>query len=740
MDHIVQILRTLFFNIDRVVYEGVGAVYDLLLTISRATILNSETIEGFYGRVYALIGIFMLFKISFSLITYILNPDEFVDKEKGFSSIIKRVIISLVMLVIVPYGFKEAYALQAILLEDNTLASLIFGNVNNNYQIDTAGEKMKFILMYTFFQPNYNGLYETEKNNQLASCAITYQYEDNGMVKETDAGVFTLNSECFGELKDDLYSTDTDGTYAHLWAEDNQTDLYQTYAQGIARQNFNLMFKHEIAMLEKKGSKSVYFVDYMFPLSTAVGVAVLWVLLMFCIDVAVRSVKLGFYQLIAPIPILSYIDPKSKDGMFNKWLKQCGTTYASLFIRLLALYLGIYLISALTSSGIQDVVTGERISSWWVFIFVIIGVLMFAKQLPKILEDTLGFKGTGDFTLNPLKKLEDGMIGGKTIKRVGSTAAAVGVAGGLALGANALTGFTTNKGLGRFKGITSGLAGGFSAMGRAAVGGMKGEKFGKNWASSYGAAMQAKQSRADRKDDHVGWLEMTGAKMQQKMGLHTAGEKAKTTTEAFSNLVKLKDEATSIADKSDGTIKTLLKQKEAYASWDAASSVDKESYYQGDVPDPTTGMMRRVYDEDAYQAAVDKAIATKAERMKQYDDQIDDARASYFQSQGADTAIGQIYAQMNDIIKDNDAAILQALKDTKAKLRDASGEVVKRGGVEVLIADEIAAGHMTLKDIAKTQIKEMGTAGINAKQTYEQSKGTRHAQDVDKYAQKKGQK
>ena len=62
---------------------------------------------------------------------------------------------------------------------------------------------------------------------------------------------------------------------------------------------------------------------------------------------------------------------------------------------------------------------------------------------------------------------------------------------------------------------------------------MKGEKFGKNWASSYGAAMQAKQSRADRKDDGVGWGEMTASKMQQKMGIHTAGEKVKSVSDGL---------------------------------------------------------------------------------------------------------------------------------------------------------------------------------------------------------------
>ena len=106
MEYIVKILRTLFFHIDRVVYEGIGSVYDLLLRIARTTILSDDMIGDFSERIYALIGIFMLFKISISLITYVLNPDEFVDKEKGFSSIIKRVVISLFCLALVPYGFK----------------------------------------------------------------------------------------------------------------------------------------------------------------------------------------------------------------------------------------------------------------------------------------------------------------------------------------------------------------------------------------------------------------------------------------------------------------------------------------------------------------------------------------------------------------------------------------------------------------------------------------------------------
>ena len=188
MEYIVKVLRTLFYNIDRVVYEGIGRVYDLLLVIARTTILDEHYIGEFAKRIYVLIGVFMLYKISISLITYILNPDEFVDKEKGFASILKRVVLSLVMLVLVPYGFRELYSLQAILLEDNTLASFVFGaaesSQSSTYQIDTAGEKIKFILMFTFFQPNYMGLYESTGNVELNACAIPYDIKRVEMMQD----------------------------------------------------------------------------------------------------------------------------------------------------------------------------------------------------------------------------------------------------------------------------------------------------------------------------------------------------------------------------------------------------------------------------------------------------------------------------------------------------------------------------------------------------------------------------
>ena len=703
MDYIIKILRTLFFHIDRVVYEGIGNVYDLLLSIARTSIFNSNTIEGFYKKIYALIGIFMLFKISFSLINYILNPDDFSDKEKGFASIVKRVIMSLAMLVLVPYGFQEAYELQTIILEDNTLAALVFEGVDNDeeatYKIDTAGDKIKFILMYTFFQPNYNEIYEENGDSAISSCAVTYKHESDGSIAAQD-GVFVLNEECFGSL--DTNSMEYDGgsgVFAPYW-KDNE-DLYQTYVQGVARQNFYLMFKHDIAMLQIDKSE-IYVVDYMAPLSTAVGIAVLWVLLLFCIDVAVRSVKLGFYELIAPIPILSYIDPKTKDGMLSKWFKQVSTTYLSLFMRLMALYLAIFIIYSVAQNGIADVVTGERITDWWVIIFVIIGTLMFAKQLPKILEDTLGIKGTGDFTLNPLKKLEDGMLGGKAIKRTAGTAAAVGLAGTAAFGSNLIGGLVNNKGAGKLKAFGSAFAGAGSAMGRAAWGGAKGEKFGKNWASSYGAAMAAKQSRADRKADGVGWGEMMGSKIQQKMGLHTEAEKASSASAGYKAIQDDYKQYEQIATGVDQFAKYADKRAKA-----AASAGDfAETKFWEDQRD------RRIKEISLNHGKVD----TDAE-VKESDFRIRDATTGQWKTtDGTLSDNGSINGALSQLATHMDALV-------GALNKSATG---------------VSGYHEITKSTESDGVKAVKNAAMGVQQEIDVKNV--HATDVDKYGAKKGQK
>ena len=354
-----KIMARFFIAIDSTLFNFISTLYDLLIAISRTSILSQGDIAQFAYRIELLLGIFMLFKLSFSLITYIVNPDDFTEKSKGFGKLIQNAIVSLALLVLVPYIFQMAFNLQSKILDDNILAKFLLGekieesdgDLDNLTIIDTAGGEMAFQVMLPFFMPRAS-------INALNNCASIYDEE----------GAFS--SECASDM---ISAGATEQTVTN-------------YTKGIENKSLGLTFRSDMALETTKDGNNEYFIiDYKYPIATVVAVVVCLLLITFCIDIGLRSVKLAFLQLVYTIPVISYMDPKSgKDGLFKKWYQMCLSTFLSLFIRLLALYFGIYVIARVGDFGMFDVVNGSEITNGWVKLFVIIGVLMFIKQLPKL--------------------------------------------------------------------------------------------------------------------------------------------------------------------------------------------------------------------------------------------------------------------------------------------------------------------------------------------------------------------
>lgn len=450
----------------------------------------------------------MLFKISFSLITYIVNPDDFSDKSKGFGKLIQNTVVSLVLLVLTPYIFQMAYNLQTKVLEGNILPRLILGedseqNGTDDSIFDDAGEEMAFYVMLPFFKPNYS--INNGEDKDLSECINIYEKDD-------DSGKNVFSGSCKTALQNV-----NDGASSGM----DDTEI-ENYANGITERSLGLTFRMNAAIATiGEGDSEQFVIEYMSPISTVVAVIVCLLLVTFCIDIGVRNVKLAFLQLIYPIPVISYMDPKGgKDGLFSKWYKMCFSTFLSLFIRLLALYFGVYIISRVGSLGVYDLVNGSQITNGWVMIFVIVGVLMFIKQMPKILEN-LGIKldGDGKFTLNPLKKAFDennGMFGAKQIKRAGVAAGAAGLAGAAAFGTNLIA---------RKGNPFSAISGAISGARRGLTAGLKGEKFRKAYSNSYGGAMNARTNRSDRKELGINAFNVAGENLKNKM--HIANESQK---------------------------------------------------------------------------------------------------------------------------------------------------------------------------------------------------------------------
>ena len=109
---IEQSIRSFFGWISAQLYSFIINLYNLFMILARAQILDSTYIQKIYTRIGMILGLFMIFKLSFSLIQSLIEPEKLTDKKNGFGNIIMRCVISIVLLGITPSLFKLAFKLQ----------------------------------------------------------------------------------------------------------------------------------------------------------------------------------------------------------------------------------------------------------------------------------------------------------------------------------------------------------------------------------------------------------------------------------------------------------------------------------------------------------------------------------------------------------------------------------------------------------------------------------------------------
>lgn len=370
MEWLETILRFISFWLDKLFYSFVPTIYDLLIDIANTTIFTEEIFDTFASKVYGLLGIFMLFKVSFSILTYIVDPDAFLDKSKGFSKLISNVIITLTLLIATPWLFSQAMEIQQIILRDNILGKIFSTTSVNPNVTANAGNVMAYETFKAFYHFNYD---------DYSDCKVTGKTQEFNGSGDCQAALGIEDDNQFDNLKNTL-----NGSFNYP-----NIDEYMNYD-----------------LLYLKDSNDEYVMYYIPIISTLAGVALLLLLVVFCFDVALRSVKLGFLRMIAPVPIISRIDPKKGKETFDKWVKTTIGTYLDLFIRLLAIYFAIFVITQVIDLKFVDATTGLPAEvNVFVKVFIILGALLFAKQLPQLIQDLTGIKMDGKFTLNPMNKL-----------------------------------------------------------------------------------------------------------------------------------------------------------------------------------------------------------------------------------------------------------------------------------------------------------------------------------------------
>lgn len=493
---ITQAIRSFGGLIASTIYNFIISIYNIFEILARADFLDSSFANQVYTKAGLILGLFMVFKLSFVLVQSLISPEKLNDKKNGVGNIILRIIISIVLLGITPTIFKEAFRLQNLLIgtnnSDNIVYKLIVGqNISNKENFGTELAKNIFFEFYSDERsPKYNG---------GITMSSSIQTSTDGTV---DTGTY-IKANNFDSIVDDVSRNESFSSTPYYLA---LTDAYGDY-----------------------------YIEFDFLGSCIVGIVIAWILLSFCIQIGIRVFKLAFLQLIAPIPILSYVsDP---EGSFKKWIQQCGTTFIDLFIRLMIIYFVIFFSKDILNQVDNGIgYLRNNSDSTWVKVFLIIGLLMFAKRVPELLKEIFPSGGKFDLGIKSPKKLLGEIPGGKAAWGLG-TGVAIGAAAGL--GSNAVHGFMNmkkawkdNKG---FKKVTGSLGAGtkgiFSmaggALGGAKIGGTTGFK-GKKMPGVKATVQQSNENREKRELKHVAgyhWYNVPPDKVLAFAGETTGAEK-----------------------------------------------------------------------------------------------------------------------------------------------------------------------------------------------------------------------
>lgn len=539
-------LQGVLLTIDSVIYWAFSKLYGLFVDLASARIFEQDVINAFANRIYNLIGVVMLFVIAYSILTAIVDPSKFTKGDTSFGKIVMNVITSLILLAIIPTLFDYAYSIQTMLITNNVMGSLLLGQDTTDATqmeivLDTSGVTQEQLNEYV----ESNEIEINEKGEYVYYQDLSYQQVKsygnitafsvlNAFLNPDNIEVISSSSEyvnpgfkstvnflgyvtCGGTVIAGaviaiagsvgtsgagagvaipaglkvaavgcgaLAATSiTTGTVQNITEVDLSWSEAASYVKNTGDFNILASFAPQVSSGE---------ISYTPIISTICGLLLLYIILSFCLDLGVRAVKLVFYQLIAPIPILLRIVPK-ESKIFNNWTKAVLATYFEVFVRLAIIYMITYLASNISAISLASLgAVGKAI--------IIMGLVAFAKEAPKLISEVTGIS-SGNMKLGIRDKLA---AGGALM-----AGAAIG-AGVTAFGRNAVNAWKKTEG-GRGKKIANALKSGFAGGGSAFVRGGYAARSAKSFAdvkssASKGAAGATEKAltRASYKKNHNG--------------------------------------------------------------------------------------------------------------------------------------------------------------------------------------------------------------------------------------------
>ena len=371
---IVRTLGIIFIGLfDCVAYTLVSLSYRIFLAVSELNLFGGQSgasqaiYDTFTQRIYLVLSVIMLFVFAYQLILLIANPDG--DGTKKTTGLLKDLVISIALVVVLPVIFRYMTVFQNHVVKNNTIGAIVLGTAptSSSTKESAYGDSIGMTVLMSFYHPQgagYNTFFDTLGN-----------------LKDRDEAINACKEA--GEGDD---SQDT----CELWM-----DALEEWNEKITEDRLDVPYAAvtwNLKIFDTLGEDNGTY--YMWIISTGCALLVAWFFVSYAIDLGTRAVKLGFLELIAPIPVMLKIIPSMKKS-FETWKGEIIKTYVELFIRLAVIFFVVKLctlvpdfIEIIFSDSMQDVNGGILLKSA-TMVVLILGLLKFAKEAPELFKSIM---------------------------------------------------------------------------------------------------------------------------------------------------------------------------------------------------------------------------------------------------------------------------------------------------------------------------------------------------------------
>ena len=398
----LKLIYFLMLTIDSIVFwfiKLISQVFFLVVDTNMEGQAITAKMNELMDRIYIILGVGMLFFVAYKIICLMTDPDKISnDGADSMQGIVKNVVLSVIMLSLIPTAFNYLMQFQSRVVSTNVIGSIILGTSNNSddNNVRKAGAKVALSIYSSFYYP----VDENGKIYTYYDCGGRYPEAPN-----TPSGVPDI-CETYVKKYDDAMNSE--GIKEFIVDE----ELNQALVDGE--------------------------MEHIAIIPVLAGAYAVWLYLVFTLDIATRAIKLIFYRLIAPIPVMMRIT-KPVGGAFTKWINDVIKTYISLFIRLIIINFSLFTINLIVSLDLSELFPSSNSATGLAVLLakvaVLLGILQFAKDAPKMVEELFG----GEHIDTSVAGMKNRLNENEYAKRAAVAGGALGL-GGARAGWNAIQG------------------------------------------------------------------------------------------------------------------------------------------------------------------------------------------------------------------------------------------------------------------------------------------------------------